>query len=78
MAGAHSAAGGFHPHLPGLGHRLTAKLLGASMWFFIFYRAGDTHGTDTTKRFDQRTNGTEDEDECMIGLRREGREYRIT
>ncbi|SCZ89325.1 BZ3500_MvSof-1268-A1-R1_Chr1-1g01108 [Microbotryum saponariae] len=32
-------AGAFHPHLPGIGYRLGAKLLGASMWFFIFYRA---------------------------------------
>ncbi|EJD03093.1 uncharacterized protein FOMMEDRAFT_86278, partial [Fomitiporia mediterranea MF3/22] len=30
---------GFHPHLPGLGYQLLAKGLGASMWFFIFYRA---------------------------------------
>ncbi|BGP42073.1 hypothetical protein JCM10450v2_006159 [Rhodotorula kratochvilovae] len=40
MAGAHAhPAGGFHPHLPGLGYRLGAKFLGASMWFFLFYRA---------------------------------------
>ncbi|KAM0754230.1 hypothetical protein T439DRAFT_378292 [Meredithblackwellia eburnea MCA 4105] len=39
MAGGAHAPGGFHPHLPGFGHRLTAKLLGASMFFFIFYRA---------------------------------------
>ncbi|GAA5956339.1 hypothetical protein JCM21900_006150 [Sporobolomyces salmonicolor] len=39
MAAHAHPAGGFHPHLPGLGHRLGAKLLGASMWFWIFYRA---------------------------------------
>ncbi|KAK9896192.1 hypothetical protein P389DRAFT_171232 [Cystobasidium minutum MCA 4210] len=31
-------AGGFHPALPGRGHRYLAKALGASMFFFIFYR----------------------------------------
>lgn len=30
---------GFHPHLPGRGYNFMAKALGASMWFFIFYRA---------------------------------------
>ena len=30
---------GFHPHLPGFGYQLLAKGLGATMWFFIFYRA---------------------------------------
>ncbi|KAI0775646.1 hypothetical protein BD413DRAFT_280894 [Trametes elegans] len=30
---------GFHPHLPGLKHRFLATTLGATMWFFIFYRA---------------------------------------
>lgn len=30
---------GFHPHLPGLGHRFMGKALGATMWFWIFYRA---------------------------------------
>ncbi|WVQ84066.1 hypothetical protein IAT38_006211 [Cryptococcus sp. DSM 104549] len=30
---------GFHPHAPSLLHRGLAKALGASMWFFIFYRA---------------------------------------
>ncbi|KAH7339408.1 hypothetical protein B0J17DRAFT_537881, partial [Rhizoctonia solani] len=30
---------GFHPHPPGFGHRFLAKTLGATMWFFIFYRA---------------------------------------
>ncbi|KAF9517169.1 hypothetical protein BS47DRAFT_1291149, partial [Hydnum rufescens UP504] len=30
---------GFHPHLPSFGHRFLAKGLGATMWFFIFYRA---------------------------------------
>ncbi|KAL1748740.1 hypothetical protein HDZ31DRAFT_59917 [Schizophyllum fasciatum] len=34
--GAHSP--GFHPHLPGAGHRWLGKLIGASMWFFMFYR----------------------------------------
>ncbi|KAF8806466.1 hypothetical protein BYT27DRAFT_7257187 [Phlegmacium glaucopus] len=37
MAGGHSP--GFHPHLPGAGYNFLAKALGASMWFFIFYRA---------------------------------------
>lgn len=30
---------GFHPHRPAFKHRWGAKLLGATMWFFIFYRA---------------------------------------
>lgn len=30
---------GFHPHLPGFRHQFLAKALGATMWFFIFYRA---------------------------------------
>jgi hypothetical protein len=30
---------GFHPHLPGFKHQFLAKALGATMWFFIFYRA---------------------------------------
>ncbi|ETW80631.1 hypothetical protein HETIRDRAFT_45277, partial [Heterobasidion irregulare TC 32-1] len=33
------AGPGFHPHLPGFKHKFLAKALGASMWFFIFYRA---------------------------------------
>ncbi|OXG81899.1 hypothetical protein C348_03257 [Cryptococcus neoformans Gb118] len=33
------AGPGFHPHPPSLLHRGLAKALGASMWFFIFYRA---------------------------------------
>ncbi|KAF8893997.1 hypothetical protein BD779DRAFT_967730 [Infundibulicybe gibba] len=37
MAGAPSS--GFHPHLPGFKHNFLAKALGATMWFFIFYRA---------------------------------------
>ncbi|CAE6431964.1 unnamed protein product [Rhizoctonia solani] len=37
MAG--PAGPGFHPHPPGFGHRFLAKTLGATMWFFIFYRA---------------------------------------
>ncbi|KAJ7446203.1 hypothetical protein B0H11DRAFT_2227148 [Mycena galericulata] len=36
MAGQHSP--GFHPHLPGRGYTLLAKGIGATMWFFIFYR----------------------------------------
>lgn len=32
-------AHGFHPHQPAFKHRWGAKLLGASMWFWIFYRA---------------------------------------
>ncbi|KIJ26553.1 hypothetical protein M422DRAFT_785218 [Sphaerobolus stellatus SS14] len=37
MAGGSST--GFHPHLPGLRYRFLSKALGATMWFFIFYRA---------------------------------------
>ncbi|TEB37376.1 hypothetical protein FA13DRAFT_1786530 [Coprinellus micaceus] len=36
MAGA--AGPGFHPHLPPVRYTLLGKALGASMWFFIFYR----------------------------------------
>ncbi|KAJ3967582.1 hypothetical protein EV361DRAFT_929877 [Lentinula raphanica] len=36
MAG--HASGGFHPHLPGFRYNFLAKGLGATMWFFIFYR----------------------------------------
>nr|GAT56269.1 predicted protein [Mycena chlorophos] len=36
MAGHHGP--GFHPHLPGRGYTLLAKGIGATMWFFIFYR----------------------------------------
>ncbi|KAH8550676.1 hypothetical protein BGW37DRAFT_427447 [Umbelopsis sp. PMI_123] len=32
-------AAGFHPHLAGAWHRYTAKALGASMWFWMMYRA---------------------------------------
>ncbi|KAL4253472.1 NADH dehydrogenase [ubiquinone] 1 beta subcomplex subunit 2 [Abortiporus biennis] len=39
MAGAHSNASGFHPHLPGFKYKLLSTTLGATMWFFIFYRA---------------------------------------
>ncbi|EDR08800.1 uncharacterized protein LACBIDRAFT_249375, partial [Laccaria bicolor S238N-H82] len=35
---------GFHPHLPGAGYNFLAKALGASMWFFIFYRARQDGG----------------------------------
>ncbi|KAJ3549353.1 hypothetical protein NMY22_g909 [Coprinellus aureogranulatus] len=37
MAGG-SAGPGFHPHLPPARYTFMAKALGASMWFFIFYR----------------------------------------
>ncbi|KZP34178.1 hypothetical protein FIBSPDRAFT_1035268 [Athelia psychrophila] len=37
MAGHHSS--GFHPHLPGFRYQFLSKAIGASMWFFIFYRA---------------------------------------
>ncbi|KIO28089.1 hypothetical protein M407DRAFT_40023, partial [Tulasnella calospora MUT 4182] len=30
---------GFHPHGPSRFHSFLAKGLGATMWFFIFYRA---------------------------------------
>ena len=34
-----NAGPGFNPHLPPARFGLMGKLLGASMWFFIFYRA---------------------------------------
>ncbi|TCD63040.1 hypothetical protein EIP91_006053 [Steccherinum ochraceum] len=37
MAGPHGP--GFHPHLPGMGYKILSTTLGATMWFFIFYRA---------------------------------------
>ncbi|CCM06208.1 uncharacterized protein FIBRA_08452 [Fibroporia radiculosa] len=37
MAGPY--APGFHPHLPGYKHKFLATALGATMWFWIFYRA---------------------------------------
>ncbi|KAI9260241.1 hypothetical protein BY458DRAFT_516578 [Sporodiniella umbellata] len=35
------AAGGFgfHPHFPGFTHRFVGKALGATMWFWMMYRA---------------------------------------
>ena len=30
---------GFHPHFPGFKHKFLGKVLGATMWFWIFYRA---------------------------------------
>ncbi|KAG0700734.1 hypothetical protein DFH29DRAFT_982985 [Suillus ampliporus] len=30
---------GFNPHLPGFRYQFLAKTLGATMWFFILYRA---------------------------------------
>jgi hypothetical protein len=30
---------GFHPHLPGFTHRFVGKALGATMWFWMMYRA---------------------------------------
>ncbi|CAO3600581.1 unnamed protein product [Absidia cylindrospora] len=33
------AAGAFHPHAAGFWHRFTGKALGASMWFWMMYRA---------------------------------------
>ncbi|KAK7472741.1 hypothetical protein VKT23_000851 [Stygiomarasmius scandens] len=42
MAGPHSA--GFHPHLPGFRYTFLAKGLGATMWFFIFYRVRQEGG----------------------------------
>ncbi|EAU91482.1 hypothetical protein CC1G_01971 [Coprinopsis cinerea okayama7 len=38
MAGGPRAPG-FHPHLPGKGYTFLGTALGATMWFFIFYRA---------------------------------------
>jgi hypothetical protein len=34
-----SEGAGFHPHLPPVRYNFLAKFVGASMWFFIFYRA---------------------------------------
>ncbi|GJE92246.1 hypothetical protein PsYK624_083990 [Phanerochaete sordida] len=39
MAGAHPSGSGFHPHLPGFKYKFLSTTLGATMWFFIFYRA---------------------------------------
>ncbi|CAH7671825.1 hypothetical protein BY996DRAFT_4585422 [Phakopsora pachyrhizi] len=33
-----AAYGGFNPPLPTLWHRTASKLLGGTMWFFMFYR----------------------------------------
>ncbi|KAG0327387.1 hypothetical protein BGZ99_007717 [Dissophora globulifera] len=30
---------GFHPHMPATRYTATAKLLGASMWFWVMYKA---------------------------------------
>ncbi|KEI38283.1 uncharacterized protein L969DRAFT_18304 [Mixia osmundae IAM 14324] len=44
QASSHSGGGsggpynGFVPPMPSLWHTATAKALGATMWFFIFYR----------------------------------------
>ncbi|KAG2750306.1 hypothetical protein CY34DRAFT_801990 [Suillus luteus UH-Slu-Lm8-n1] len=38
MAGG-SHPSGFNPHLPGLRYQILAKALGATMWFFMLYRA---------------------------------------
>ncbi|KAH0827464.1 hypothetical protein J3R83DRAFT_4153 [Lanmaoa asiatica] len=35
----HITASGFNPHLPGARYQFLSKALGATMWFFIFYRA---------------------------------------
>lgn len=37
MAGA--AGLGFHPHFAGFWHRFAGKTLGATMWFWMMYRA---------------------------------------
>ncbi|KAI0685204.1 hypothetical protein BC835DRAFT_1421488 [Cytidiella melzeri] len=39
MAGAPHSGPGFHPHLPGFKYQFLSTALGATMWFFIFYRA---------------------------------------
>ncbi|KAF6760126.1 hypothetical protein DFP72DRAFT_883292 [Ephemerocybe angulata] len=36
--GPNLGSNGFNPHLPGARYNFLAKALGASMWFFIFYR----------------------------------------
>ncbi|KAF8909830.1 hypothetical protein CPB85DRAFT_1221944, partial [Mucidula mucida] len=38
-----ASGAGFHPHLPGFKHNFLGKALGATMWFFIFYRARSDH-----------------------------------
>ncbi|EJU03965.1 hypothetical protein DACRYDRAFT_48659, partial [Dacryopinax primogenitus] len=35
---------GFHPHPPARAHVYLAKFLGATMWFFVFYRARRADG----------------------------------
>ncbi|KAJ4477032.1 hypothetical protein C8J55DRAFT_96026 [Lentinula edodes] len=47
MAG--HASGGFNPHLPGFRYNFLAKGLGATMWFFIFYRKMVVNSWDTTR-----------------------------
>ncbi|KAJ2931287.1 hypothetical protein H1R20_g5783, partial [Candolleomyces eurysporus] len=37
--GPNLGSAGFQPHLPGARYNFLAKFVGASMWFFIFYRA---------------------------------------
>ncbi|KAF9263275.1 hypothetical protein L218DRAFT_999620 [Marasmius fiardii PR-910] len=43
MAGAPHPSG-FRPHLPGFTHNFLGKALGATMWFFIFYRVRQDGG----------------------------------
>lgn len=38
MAG-HAGGLGFHPHFAGFTHRFVGKALGATMWFWMMYRA---------------------------------------
>ncbi len=45
-----SIGSGFHPHLPGFTHRFLATTLGATMWFFIFYRARYVYSTSQLSR----------------------------
>lgn len=34
-----ASGSGFHPHLPGFKYKFLSTAMGATMWFFIFYRA---------------------------------------
>lgn len=39
MAGSAAGGLGFHPHFAGFTHRFVGKALGATMWFWMMYRA---------------------------------------
>ncbi|KAI8380464.1 hypothetical protein EDC96DRAFT_491110 [Choanephora cucurbitarum] len=39
MAGSAAGGFGFHPHMASFTHRFVGKALGATMWFWMMYRA---------------------------------------